>query len=375
VSHSSHRRRALLIACVLAVSAAFSAGAASRLTGDLPRVGAKPLEDHPGIDTEYAELDVGGARLRTIVTRPAGAAGRLPAIQFLQWLSCDSVEIPPDASDGWNRMLTHVVRESRALVLRVDKSGVGDSLGPACAELDYDTELAFHRAALRALRARPDVDPDRIVLLGASMGSNFAPLVARNERLAGVAVWGGGARTWYERQLAFDRRALDLGRRPANELAAAMLRHAEFQLLYLERRMTPAQIAAERPTLAGVWSEIVGAEGDLHYGRPLAFHWQAQQQDWAGAWAQVDAPVLAILGEHDWFEDPRSAELIARIVNRRKPGNAEFHLVPRMDHHFELYPSAEAAFSGADGTPDARPALAILMPWLEQRLRPAARDP
>jgi pimeloyl-ACP methyl ester carboxylesterase len=303
--------------------------------GDLPRAGNKPLENHAGIDTEYGELKVGSARLRSIVTRPVATSGRLPAIQFVQWLSCDSVEIPPGARDGWNQMLERVITAAGALVMRIDKSGVGDSLGPACSALDYNTELSYHQAALRALRARADVDPARIVLLGGSMGSNYAPLVARNERVAGVAVWGGGARTWFERQIAFDRRAMELSGRPANEIHDAMMRHAEFQMLYLQRRMKPADIAKQHPDLAGVWSEIVGTQGDLHYGRPLAFHWQAQQQDWAGAWTQVDAPVLAMLGEYDWFEDPRSAELIARIVNRRAPGSAEFHLVPRMDHRLQ----------------------------------------
>jgi hypothetical protein len=33
----------------------------------------------------------------------------------------------------------------------------------------------------------------------------------------------------------------------------------------------------------------------------LAFHQQAQRQNWQAAWARVEAPVLAMYGEYDWF--------------------------------------------------------------------------
>jgi dienelactone hydrolase len=339
------------------------------VVGDLPHRKGAPFESIPGVDTEYGQLTVpGGTVLRTLVTRPRGASGRLPAVLFVQWLSCNTVEIAPGAMDGWSLMLMRVISESGALVQRTDKAGIGDSRGPPCAALDYEGELAGHRAALAQLRARPDVDPQRIVIFGGSMGASYAPLVARGEQVAGVMVWGGGARTWYERQLAFDRRAMELSGRPAPELTAAMNRHAEFEWLYLQQQLSPQQIAARRPDLADVWRDIVGTSDELHYGRPFAFHWQAQRQDWAGAWAEVAAPVLALLGEYDWFEDPRSGELIARIVNARAPGSAEFHLIAGLDHHFALYPSAEAAYREQGGHPDPERALRVMLPWLKARL-------
>ena len=157
---------------------------------------AQAAETHPGLDTEYGELLPGdGSRLRTIVTRPKNSTGRLPAVLFVQWLSCDSIELAPDAKDGWSVMLRRLITESGMLWQRTEKSGVGESKGTPCAQLDYETELAHHRAALRQLQARPGVDPRRIVVYGASMGSNYAPLVASGQNVAGVVVWGGGATT------------------------------------------------------------------------------------------------------------------------------------------------------------------------------------
>src|SRR5688572_17671360 len=89
---------------------------ATRVVGNLPRAENRPLEELPGLDTEYGELLPGdGARLRTIVTRPQQSSGRLPAVLFVQWLSCDSIELRPNAQDGWSVMLRRLISESGML--------------------------------------------------------------------------------------------------------------------------------------------------------------------------------------------------------------------------------------------------------------------
>jgi dienelactone hydrolase len=340
------------------------ARAASRIVGDLPRKGGQPLETFPGIDTEYGTLVVDGVRLRTIVTRPTGATGRSPAMLFVQWLSCDSIELKPDATDGWTTMLRRLITESGLVWMRTDKAGVGDSEGPACSRLDYETELAHHRAALDALRARPDVDPDRIVIYGASMGSNYAPLIAAGQNLAGVVVWGGGAHTWFERMLRFERNALELGDTNAEDLAAEVKARTAYLYRYLLQGESPSAIAKSDPELGKVWSRIVGTAGDTHYGRPVTFHQQAQQQNLAGAWARVQAPVLVLYGEYDWFESRDAAALVADIVNRARPGTASLLVLPKTDHHFTRFAALRAAYRDEGGESNAAPAVDAIVAWL-----------
>src|SRR5262249_33999050 len=96
--------------------------AATRLVGNLPHQGGQPLEALPGVDTEYGELRTpDGARLRTLVTRPQGDTGRLPAVLFAQWLSCDSIELRPNAKDGWAVMLRRLITESHMVWQRTEK--------------------------------------------------------------------------------------------------------------------------------------------------------------------------------------------------------------------------------------------------------------
>src|SRR5687768_16156666 len=142
-----------------------------------------------------------GYLVRTIVTRPATAtAARLPAVLFIPWLSCDVVEKPDPGNDGFAHMMRDVAARSGMIFMRVEKPGLCDSQGPDCRFAGLDDELAAYRAALTALRARADVDPSRIVLLGGSIGGALAPVLAAEapDGIAGIISVGGFTRTWYE---------------------------------------------------------------------------------------------------------------------------------------------------------------------------------
>ncbi len=348
--------------------AAFAAHAESTVSGDLPRRDARPLEQIPGLDSHYGVLQTrDGTRLRTILTRPSGTSSRLPAILFVQWLSCDSIELPASQDDGWSRMLRGLARESGWVLMRTEKAGVGDSEGGPCEALDYETELAHHREALAALRESPHVDPRRIVVFGASMGGNMAPLVAADEPVAGVIIWGGGAKTWFERMLGFERRAKELSGTSGAELDRYLHALARFLHAYLLERKDPAAIAREQPALAAVWKDMVGTGAGAHYGRPLAFHQQAAAQSFAAAWTRVEVPVLVLYGEYDWFEDAAAHRLVADIANRRAAGQGTYVEIAATDHHFMRYPNAAAAFRETGGSANADAVVEPMLRWLARR--------
>lgn len=353
---------------LLALLPCGTAAAGSLVRGDLPRRDGRPLEEIPGLDSEYDVLVASdGSRLRTIMARPSGPGYRRQGLYFVQWLSCDSIELPAAAQGGWPAMMRRVFSESGSVSFRLEKAGVGDSEGPPCDRLDYETELRHHREALRMFRRQPGVDPDRIILYGASMGATMAPLLANEPGVAAVVVWGGGARTWFERTLAFERRRREGLGMPGAQVARELRAIEELLGEYLIRRATPEAISAS-PRLAEAWDLLGGIDGGLQYGRSAAFHQQAQTADWAAAWEKVEVPVLVLLGEHDWFEDPAGAAWIADLVNRRRSGLARFALIPGLDHHFTRYPSLAAAVRDEGGPVGEGPVVESILAFLRERV-------
>ena len=331
----------------------------------------RAYEDIAGLDSFYDVVTTpDGVHLRTIVTRPKANAGPVPVIFFTQWVSCDTLEF---TGGGLSREILKVLaRQSGAALIRVERAGTGDSDGPACHELDYDTELAHYRHALDATLARYDwLDRNRVVIYGSSLGATMAPLVAQGRKgLAGVMVQGGGAVTYLERMITFDRQQLERTGVPPDEISARMQRQIPFHVEYLLRGRDPDDIAKDSAAMATARSAIRGLGDGEHYGRPYAWHRQAAQHDFLGAWATLDAPVLVIYGEFDQFEGRHGHELIATTVNRQHPGRATFVEIPRMDHEGNVYDTIEDAYAWerpVSGPPEvaARLQTGPMLRWLK----------
>lgn len=254
-----------------------------------------PLEQIPGVEVQYTVVrNPAGLRQRAIVTRPAGSAGRRPAILFVPWLSCDSVESPGQPAPGIDLLLRRLAAESGWVLVRVDKPGVGDSEG-VCADTDLDTEMAGSRAALAWMRTHPWIDPDRVVVMGQSFSGAFLPLLATGTRVAGYVVINSWARTWYERLLEFERlQSESSGLAPA-AVADRQRRLALFYALFLEGRQTPAEVLRDRPDLRDIWNDEPGHQ----YGRSARFHHQLHRVDAEAAWSAVDVPTLVMWGDAD----------------------------------------------------------------------------
>lgn len=336
--------------------------------GGLSRASGSPVDEVPGARIEYGVLHTrDGSRLRTLFSRPTDSSQRVPVIYFVQWLSCSTVELRDD--DGWTQMLTELIGKSGYAVMRTEKSGVGDSTGIPCSELDYDTEVAHHREALAALFARDEIDPRNVFIFGGSMGATQAPLIAQGYDIAGVIAWGGGAKSWYERMLGFDRRSLELGAEPPETINALMAARARFHSDYLLRQRTPPEIILAKPAAGPVWDGMIGTSRTDHYGRPFAFHHQAQSTNWPEAWAAIRAPVLVLYGEYDWFEDAGGHRWIADIVNSQNAGAAHFHVLAQTNHHFTRYPDPVAAFREEDGVMVGDEAARLIASWIADNLR------
>lgn len=327
------------------------------------------LERHDGIAMSYGSVrSTRGHRVRTVVARPTAAGSRrIAAVLFVPWLSCNAVEHPEAGTDGFMHTLHAVASRSSMLFMRVEKPGVADSEGPDCRDAELEDDMAAFRAALAALRARPDVDTTKIFLMGGSIGGGLAPILAAEDPrgIAGVIAINGFSRTWYEHMLDIERRILELNGRSPSEVNAGMRGIARFYTEYLLSTHTPAQVLASHPELRPLWTD----EPEHQYGRPASYYHAVQLLDVESAWATLadrGIPALVVWGEYDWIMSRAEADRAVAIVNAKKPGSATLVVLPKTDHGLMTYASMQAAFADESPVWDGAPARAIL-DWLKAR--------
>ena len=276
--------------------------------------------------------DSRGERLRTFITRPKTATGKVPAIFFVGWLSCDSVEYADaETQDGFGILLRRLIEQSGYATVRLDKPGVGESDGD-CSKADFTEELSGYQSAFDEMLKYDFIDPARIFLLGLSNGGGTAPLVPRGRPVCGYIAASSWGRTWYEHMLDLERRRLmEEGKSPA-DVNTSVKTFVEFYTLYLVKGMTPGQIISQHPEWKSLWYDSL----DGQYGRPARFYQQLQTLNLGETWQKVNEHVLVIRGTADNIMSRSDSEAIARTVNQVHPGHARYIQIEDMTHGFTV---------------------------------------
>ncbi len=167
---------------------------------DIARPDYSPPDDAPYTAEEVTVPTPAGHTLSGTLTLPAGAdAARHPAVVTITGSGMqDRDEFIPVAG-GYRlfRQVADTLTRRGIAVLRLDDRGIGGSGGDVNGtSADFADDI---RAAVGYLRARRDIDPDRIALVGHSEGGMIAPMVAATDSgIAAVALLAGTAYTGRE---------------------------------------------------------------------------------------------------------------------------------------------------------------------------------
>ncbi|MCC3156587.1 alpha/beta fold hydrolase [Hymenobacter sp. 15J16-1T3B] len=317
-----------------------------------------PPEQSPLYDATYSAVHFGPNRLRTIVTRPRGATGKVPLVLFIQGVGCFSIDNPLSRNEPTRRIIDSLSRRGYA-TLRVDKTGMGDSQGTPCLQSDLHSEAGGYKAALAAARQLDFVDGQRVFITGFSIGGVLAPLVAAGENVRGIVVFGTVSRTFIEYLLENKRNQSQLAGLPADSLNALMQTYAAALHLLLTERQTPEQVLTRYPA----------ARGLLRFPQHYTYMQQWQALNLPRAWQQLDTDVLALRGAADYISYSVDHQLIADVVNRAHPGRARFVLLPEVDHHFNhARDMAEAMRLDEQANPPLNfEFMTVILRWLDER--------
>jgi dienelactone hydrolase len=342
----------------------------------------RPFETFAGAKVDYGAVPFRGGLLRDILVSPAGVA-RPPVLFLLQGFSCASIE-PASPQDAYHRLGEELLKRGIAYY-RVEKPGLGDSAGtPACADIDFATELEAFRGAYQHLINARHVEADRIFMLGWSLGGLEAPLLAEELPPRGVAAYGTVLRNWADYHLDIDRDQtfLSNGTDPG-EAAAATERDRDLVRRFYFAKEAPAQIAAASPAYGDAMRNLFGWDGaDKMFGRHYKFMQDLAGLPLAAAWRRTRSNVLALYGESDIVAiDDRDHKMIADIADFYRPGSGRFVEVAGTTHGMELVGNRDQyrdKVIAAGGAPPAGPfnveVAKALADWIDASMaRPPVR--
>ncbi|MDX2177450.1 MAG: alpha/beta fold hydrolase [Candidatus Sumerlaeia bacterium] len=324
--------------------------------------GALPYESYEGRETVYTSVESPTGTHRSILVKPAGD-GPFPVVFFIQGLSCATVEAPMGGDNPYARFVDQITGLGYA-VYRVEKSGIGDSVGTPCEEIGFEQELAGYRAGYEQLRAMDGVDPQRIYLMGHSMGGFFAPRLAAEVPVAGVAAYGTGMQNWVEYVIRINRDQSALAGAARADVEDAVRLAVRFQTLLCVDKLTIPEILERHPEI----EEYVrgnSPDGRTMYSRSAEFFHELYDQEMARVWAQVEAPVAAMWGEADFVSYRDEHEAIAAVVNEARPGNGTFLMVPGADHGFRAASSFRQSMEQSMALPFSEDVVRSLVAWIE----------
>lgn len=301
-----------------------------------PKAGGLPREQSPAYEILYGSVRVGQEVQRVIVTIPPGA-GPKPAFFFIGGMGCYSLDFSGSGpkAEAYQRILDFVTKLG-FVTMRVEKTGMGDSVGTPCESQDFKREVAGNLAGLKALVSYPFVKRDQVYIFGHSIGGVIAPFLAAEVPVKAVAALGTLASDWYSYDLSNGRRQYGLSGMSPTDVDVAVESLKLFDGEFYLKKKTPEQIVAEQPQLASYLK--------------MAAHWTYMQQlsevNPAADWNRSRAPVVIFSGASD-FIGSQFGELaqMIQLANKTRSTSIRLVSVANTDHFFRAAESQQASFN------------------------------
>lgn len=337
----------------------------------------RALESYENARTDYGAVPFRGGQLRDILVVPDGVA-EPPIVFLLQGFSCATIETPLYA-----RLIEALLRDGIGFY-RVEKAGVGDSDGGVrCAEIDFATELDGFRAAYRQLIEQRGIDPDRIFMLGHSLGGIQAPFLAAELAPRGVAVYGAGLRNWADYNLDVVRFQpfLIFGEDPATAAENAERYRETLNRFYFGREAPTAIADGDEASAQALRGSVAWDGGVNTFGRHYSFTQDLAHLQLIRAWRDSQTNVLAIYGEADLIAlFPEDHRVIADIADHLRPGSGRYAEIAQTGHGMDVVGDRlefrrRTMEAGTIPTGELNPEIAqLLSTWIRESLaRPAWR--
>jgi alpha-beta hydrolase superfamily lysophospholipase len=244
------------------------------------------------------------------LTIPRGRpTGRAPAVVTITGSGPEDRDEQSTALKGYRpfRELADTLGRRGIAVLRLDDRGVnGSDRGPATAtSRDFAEDI---RAGVAYLRSRPEIDADRIALVGHSEGGAIAPMVAESDaRLKAIVLMAGTAS-------------------PGRDILRAQALYAIDSMAHLTGDVREKALAASRHAQDSLAASVPWMRFFFEYDPSI----EAKR---------VKTPVLILQGETDRQVPAREAEKLAAAFRAAGNTSVSVRMFPATNHLFVADPT------------------------------------
>jgi len=269
-------------------------------------------------------------------------------------------------------------------VLRVDDRGVGGSTGNVM-EATIADNIVDALAGVAFLRARDEIDPDRVGLIGHSEGGWVAPGVAAvSDDVAFIVMLAGPSVSGRELILEQSRVIMEASA-PGNPANAAGL---TINRIVLDAGLTGESVGAATEAVVRAMDEAIAAAAPEE-ARTLRAVWESESvqanvrqnlpsmgtpwyrylvtYDPIEVLASLDLPVLALYGERDLQVPPEQSVPLLEVVWADHP-DATIHVFPGLNHLFQHAETGLPAEYASIEETFAPEVLEMLGGWIAERV-------
>ncbi|WP_434478941.1 alpha/beta hydrolase family protein [Gemmatimonas sp.] len=281
-----------------------------------------------------------GYTLAGTLTMPKSARGKVPVVVTISGSGPQERDSRIAIVPGYAlfREIADTLSRRGIAVLRYDDRGVGESGGRSSAIKGTSADWADDaRSVIAMLRARADIDGQRIALIGHSEGGIIAPMIAATDaQLRAVALLAGPAYAGRRVSLFQNRQVLD----------------ATPSLTPAQRDSIMASVPAMLDTVSQPWTKFWLAYDPL----PTA--------------QRVKQPVLILQGDTDMQVTPEQADTLATALRRAGNRAVTLKRFPATNHLFLADASgAPQGYSALKDVHVRRDVLGTLANWLVTTLK------
>ncbi|MCD4833088.1 MAG: PDZ domain-containing protein [Bacteroidales bacterium] len=305
-------------------------GKIKEITGIYPAFPYEKSETHEII---YDNFKFDSGQIRVIVDKPK-KQGKLPAILFIQGYTCSSID-----NVGNKHPYIQLVKglcDKGYVVMRIEKPGIGDCSNISkCNDIGFKTETEAFLKGLQKLKSYDFVDTSQVFIWGHSLGGIVAPIIANQEKVNGVIVYGTTLKPWREYLIEMFRvqnplLGVDYVENENNMLDYHKIIHA----LFIDKNK-PSLIAKDT-ALSIIFKELMFYDGEERiWGRNYKAFIEIDDYNLTKCWSKTDANVLVFWADADIEAFSKyDHETIVDVVNRYHPSKGKFIHLKNTTHAF-----------------------------------------